>query len=745
MDVFSIAASITLNKDDYEKSLDDAGKKTSGFGDKLKSGLATAAKVGAAGLAVATTAVGALSKQALDGYASFEQLSGGVETLFKDSADVVMEYANNAYKTAGLSANQYMETVTSFSASLLQSLDGDTKKAAEAADMAITDMSDNANKMGTAIDSIQTAYQGFAKQNFTMLDNLKLGYGGTKEEMQRLLDKANEINAKQGIITDYQIGSYADIVNAIHVVQSEMGITGTTAAEASTTIEGSVASAKSAWENLVAGLGNENADLGQLTANLVNSVETAAENIIPRIAKIISGLGEAAKSLIGQVPGLQGVLSVIQSMIPVIATAAGGFAAFKAGMAIQGLVQGFQSAQVAISLLSAQIGSANLAQAALNGTMTVGETIVALLTGKMSLAALAQGAMAKAQNVLNAALNANPIGIIITIIGTLTAALVTLYMTNEDFRDKVQEIWGRIKEIFSGAWEFIKGVWDAVEPYFSTLWDGITKVFSAAKDFFGNVFSAAWGAISAIWDNAKGYFQNIWNTIKGIFSAVKSVLSGDFSGAWEAIKSVLAGWGDYFRDLWDTVKNIFSGVKDWFFDVGKNLLEGLWNGIKDKVEWLKGKVSGVVDTIKGWFTGKDGFDEHSPSKWSNQVFRYVMEGGGDGLEDGLPGLMKDVSNVVNKVKDGMNVSSQKYALEELGAAPTSIETGQVSFAESAAGVSSAAIANGISSAAAADGATIPLTINLLTGDGYKFASWVLPDLIKAADAAGTPIASTQYA
>lgn len=292
MDVFDLVAKISLNTDDYERGLDNAGTKTHNFGEKIKSGLATAAKVGAAGLAVATTAAGALTKAALDSYGDYEQLAGGVETLFKESADVVMKYANNAYKTSGLSANQYMETVTSFSASLLQSLGGDTEKAAKYADTAITDMSDNANKMGTSMDMIQNAYQGFAKQNYTMLDNLKLGYGGTKEEMQRLLDDATKLS---GI--EYDISSYADIVDAIHTVQTEMGITGTTAKEASQTIQGSVSAAKSAWANLVAGIGDENADLDQLIANVVDSVATAGENIIPRVEKILAGIGATVEKL----------------------------------------------------------------------------------------------------------------------------------------------------------------------------------------------------------------------------------------------------------------------------------------------------------------------------------------------------------------------------------------------------------------------------------------------------------------
>lgn len=264
---------------------DQASSQVETIGSKLKGGLVTAAKVGAAAVAAAGTAIVAIGKQAIEQYAEYEQLVGGVETLFKQSADTVMGYAENAYKTAGLSANEYMNTVTSFSASLLQSLGGDTESAAKYADMAITDMSDNANKMGTSMEMIQNAYQGFAKQNYTMLDNLKLGYGGTKEEMQRLLEDAEKLS---GI--EYDISSYADIVDAIHVVQTEMGITGTTAKEAATTIQGSLASMKSAWQNLLTGVADDNADFEELVNNFVDSLVGVGENIIPRINTVIKGL-----------------------------------------------------------------------------------------------------------------------------------------------------------------------------------------------------------------------------------------------------------------------------------------------------------------------------------------------------------------------------------------------------------------------------------------------------------------------
>lgn len=293
MELFKLFGTIALNgTDEFNRDIDEATNKGSKLAGKLGSGLKTAAKIGGAAITTAAAGVAALTKASAENYAEYEQLVGGVETLFKNSADKVMQYADNAYKTAGMSANEYMSTVTSFSASLLQSLGGDTEAAADKADQAITDMSDNANKMGTSMEMIQNAYQGFAKQNFTMLDNLKLGYGGTQEEMKRLLADAEKLSGVK-----YDISSYADIVDAIHVIQTEMGITGTTAKEASSTIQGSLSSMKSAWQNLTVGIADENADIEGLINRFVDSVVTVGQNLIPRIEQIFLGIGTLIQKL----------------------------------------------------------------------------------------------------------------------------------------------------------------------------------------------------------------------------------------------------------------------------------------------------------------------------------------------------------------------------------------------------------------------------------------------------------------
>lgn len=293
MELFKIFGRIALKgQAETEDGLDSVAGKASGVGQALLKGIGTFAKWGAAAATAAATATAALVKSAVTAYSDYEQLVGGVETLFKDSASEVQKYAANAYQTAGLSANEYMETVTGFSASLLQSLDGDTKAAAEKANVAITDMSDNANKMGTSMESIQNAYQGFAKQNYTMLDNLKLGYGGTKEEMQRLLEDAEKLSGQK-----FDLSSYADIVDAIHVVQTEMGITGTTAKEAATTIQGSVNMTKAAWQNLVVGIADDTQDFDGLVNNFVESVTTAGNNILPRVEIALKGVGTLVEKL----------------------------------------------------------------------------------------------------------------------------------------------------------------------------------------------------------------------------------------------------------------------------------------------------------------------------------------------------------------------------------------------------------------------------------------------------------------
>lgn len=291
-----VEVKITADSSEAERSLD-------GFKGKLEGAVGTVGKVAAAAAAAAAAAVGAVAGMALDAYADFEQLEGGVETLFGSSSQAVMDNAAQAFQTAGISANEYMEQATSTSAAMIQSLGGDTEEAARLTDQAILDMADNANKMGTDIGRIQDAYQGFSRGNFTMLDNLKLGYGGTRSEMERLLEDAEAISG-----VHYDIENYSDIVEAIHVIQTEMEITGTTAEEAASTIQGSIGMAKAAWQNWLTGIADEDADLGALTDQLLDAIETVAENVAPRLAiigeRIMAALPAVAADIASRVPGL---------------------------------------------------------------------------------------------------------------------------------------------------------------------------------------------------------------------------------------------------------------------------------------------------------------------------------------------------------------------------------------------------------------------------------------------------------
>lgn len=296
---------------------DTAWNAISSMSGKAVGALKGVATVGLAGVGTAVAALAGVGKSALDAYATYEQAVGGVDTLFKDASGTVQKYAAEAYRTAGVSANEYMTQVTSFSASLISSLGGDTAKAAELGNTAMIDMSDNANKMGTDIETIQQTYQSLARGNYAMLDNLKLGYGGTKSEMERLIQDANKVKQANGEMGDLSIDKFSDVVQAIHIMQQQMGITGTTAKEAATTIEGSVGMMKAAWQNWLAELGKDNADIGGLTTQLVDSVSTVIKNVGPRIAQIITGITAALPQLFSSLGSTLPAL-VMQILPPVL-------------------------------------------------------------------------------------------------------------------------------------------------------------------------------------------------------------------------------------------------------------------------------------------------------------------------------------------------------------------------------------------------------------------------------------------
>ena len=296
--------------DGLSAGVGEGAEKSSGLLSRLGDVASAVGTAAVAGFGALTAAVTAIGGAALTAYADYEQLVGGVDTLFGSASGTLQQYAADAYKTCGLSANQYMTQATSFAASLVSSCGGDVAKAADYANMAMGDMSDNVNKMGSNMVDVQNAYQGFAKQNYTMLDNLKLGYGGTQEEMKRLISDANELRAAQGKNADLTIDSYADVVEAIHTVQESMGVTGTTAEEAATTISGSIGMAKASWENFLTALGRDDVDFTQITTQLLESIGAVATNVAPRVAQIGQGIIQAFPTVL---QGLGTVLAPVLS------------------------------------------------------------------------------------------------------------------------------------------------------------------------------------------------------------------------------------------------------------------------------------------------------------------------------------------------------------------------------------------------------------------------------------------------
>lgn len=477
MDVFDLFAKITLDSSEYEKGLKNAKSSASGltglFG-KVGSAASTVgkgifnvatnvAKVSVAATTAGATAISALTGLAINSYADYEQLVGGVETLYKTSADKVQQYAADAYKTAGLSANEYMNTATTFAAALVSSLGGDTEQAAELANTAIGDMSDNANKMGTDMESIQNAYNGFSKQNYTMLDNLKLGYGGTKQEMQRLLDDANKLNAAQGNYTKYSIDSYADVVSAIHDVQNAMGITGTTSKEASTMIQGSVNATKSAWSNLVTGIADDNANFGQLISNFVDSATTAASNILPRIEVALNGAAKLIESLVP--PIMAELPSLIETVLPQLAKSAVNIVQTLVTGISANAAQLIDSAIQIITVLGNGIYQMlpTVAQSALQIVLTLvsklNENLPQMLdTAGQMLIAFVEGVSEHLPDIMLAA-------------ASIVETLLTYFI--EHLPDIVEGAMQMGDAVIDGIIDGISAAWDSLVSWFNGLWDNL--------------------------------------------------------------------------------------------------------------------------------------------------------------------------------------------------------------------------------------------------------------------------------
>ena len=510
--------------------------------------------MGAVSGVIAAAGIGKAIGASINEGAALQQSLGGVETLFKDSADKVKGFANEAYKTTGLSANAYMENVTGFSASLLQSLGGDTDKAAETANMAMIDMSDNANKMGTSMESIQLAYQGFAKQNYTMLDNLKLGYGGTKQEMQRLLADAEKLTGVK-----YDINNLSDVYSAIHTIQENLDITGTTAREAATTFTGSFESMKSAAQNVLGKL-SLGEDIQPALQALMETTSTFLfGNLIPMVGNILK---QIPILILGGIKGVfsgifgEGLGSIMGSIVTALGSA---FLAFKAFSTVSGLLSGIPAVLTTI-------------KTAVTGLFTV--------------------------------MSANPIGIAIAAIAGLTAGLVYFFTQTETGRQIWSSFVAWIKQAWQGIADFFVNLWSGISEGASTLWDGVVTAWNAVVTFFSDLWvriqeaaSVAWTAITtavmAIVQPFIDGFMNIWNNISDGLTQIWEGIKMIFQGVWEFIKSIFLG----------AILIIINLVTGNFNQLGADL-SLIWKGIKNSIsmiwEGIKTYFSGVVDVIVGY-------------------------------------------------------------------------------------------------------------------------------------------------
>ena len=548
---------------------DQASNKLSDLSSKLGNGLKTAAKIGTAAVGAAAAGITALTTAAVNNYAEYEQLVGGVETLFKTSSDKVMEYAENAYKTAGLSANEYMETVTSFSASLLQSLGGDTEEAAKYADMAITDMSDNANKMGTSMEMIQNAYRGFSRANYTMLDNLALGYGGTKEEMQRLIDDAAELSDT----VDAQSMSFDNIVEAIHVVQTEMGITGTTAKEAGTTIQGSVASMKSAWTNLLTGLSDGNADIEQLVDDLVTSVVGDGTesnlgvlgNILPAVETALNGASALVSKALPKI--MEIIPAIISANIPVLAEAAISI--------IQSLVDGIsQNQEMFFDTILGLITYLS------ESFITMLPQIVEL--GLDLIVSLANGIAESLPELMPTIID-----VVLQIVDTLTNPETLANLVDAS----IAIIMGLADGLIAALPELIDQIPTIIDNIIVAITENLPKIIEMGIEL---VIKLAAGLIQAI--------PQLVSKIPQIITSLANGFVSYYSKIFQIGKDLVSKVGEGFQ-------NMLSSAANW----GKDLIDNFIGGIKEKWENLKNTVSNVAESVKDFL----GFSEPKKGPLSN--------------------------------------------------------------------------------------------------------------------------------
>ena len=603
-----------------------------------------------------------------------------MDTLFKEASDTVQQYAANAFQTAGMSANEYMSTVTNFSASLIQSLGGDTAAAAELSNQAITDMADNANKMGTSLSSLQDAYRGFSRQNYTMLDNLALGYGGTQEEMQRLLDDAEKLSG-----VHYELGNFGDMIEAIHVVQTEMGITGTTAAEASSTIQGSVSAASSAWKNLVTGIADENADLDTLIGQFVDSVETAAGNLIPRVTQILSGMGTAieqlAPILAAEVPG------IITSVLPSLVSAG--------AQLLVGLTTGIISA---LPQLVASVPTI------VNSIVTAISTNLPLIAASgMTLMSMFTSGIGQAVPVLIGSFSQ----VIGQILSFITENLPAVLEKGVEFLN------GFVNGILSAIPQMVSQLPQIISAFIEFIGENLPVIAEAGLNLLLNFITGIINAIPQLVEQIpqiiNAFTSGIAKEFPKIIKSGVSLLQNFIEGILSAIPNLIASLPQIVNAIINGIGSLMGGV----VDIGASIVEGVWDGISSMASWLMDKVAGFFDGIVG--SVLDFLGINSPSR--------VFAGIGENMALGLgQGWDNEYGRIRRDIEGGMDFG-----------------TANVDFASSGLGVASAGMVNGISSAVQSAGGNGVYSFNLIMPDGSKLASYTFQPMVDYAKAKGTPI------
>ena len=648
---------VTDSADDMGDEIDEAGDAAEKSENKFK-GLGTVLKtvgaaMGAVVVAAGTAAVN-LGKEVVSAYADYEQLVGGVDTLFKDSSKELQTYAANAYKTAGMSANDYMETVTGFSASLIQSLGGDTEKAVKYADMAITDMSDNANKMGTDMSLIQNAYQGFAKQNYTMLDNLKLGYGGTKEEMERLLSDAEALS---GI--EYDISSYADVVDAIHVIQTSMDITDTTAKEAEYTISGSISSMQAALQNLVVGFGDANADIGMLCGNVADAFKDVITNITPVIENIIKALPTALDAIIAAVGELlptiletvaslfSEVLTTILNLIPSLVPAVVQAVMTVVNTIIENLPLLIDAAtQIVVSLVE------GLSDALPQLIPAAVEAITTIVNGLIDSLPL----------LLDAALQ-----LILGLAEGLIDALPTLIESLPEIITGIVEFfYSAIPEIIDAGIKLLTSLVDAMPDIISTIVEVlpgiIDGIVSALLEGLPQIVQAGIDLLVAIVKNLPEIIETIVNALPEIVNAIVDALIDSIPELVEVgvelFVALIENLPTIILEIVKAVPKIIAGIVSAItqsipriVEVGANLVRGLWQGIQSLASWLWDKVSGWISSI--WDGICDFFGIASPSKEMGWVGEMLVEGLAGSLDKNGKTAVRSAENLADDISSVM--------------------------------------------------------------------------------------------